>query len=111
MMGVNAKVPDWGGGLRNRLQALGLEDAYVSLQRIPSHAVHGTWVDLVLYHLESKSQGFAPDSKWRRTDARIPGASPLIVLKAYENICWFSLGTCQSLTLYMPESMIWKYDY
>ena len=89
---VNAKVPDWGGGLRNRLQALGLEDAYASLQRIPSHAVHGTWVDLVLHHLESRSQGFAPDFKWTRTDARILGSSPFAVLKALREYLVFFMG-------------------
>jgi hypothetical protein len=43
---VNRKYGDWAGGLRERLKALGKEEQYVGMQRLPSHAVHGTWVDL-----------------------------------------------------------------
>jgi len=60
---VSPKRQEWGGSLRDRLKALDLEDLYVSLQRIPSHAVHGTWVDLALHHLEEKVGGFTPEPK------------------------------------------------
>src|ERR1700726_4728960 len=43
---VNRKYGDWGGGIRERLRALNKEERYVGMQRLPSHAVHGTWVDL-----------------------------------------------------------------
>ena len=44
---IQPKASNWGGGLRNRLKALGEDALYAMQQRIPSHAVHGTWVDLV----------------------------------------------------------------
>src|ERR1035438_3960462 len=57
------KYGDWGGGLRERLKALNKEEQYVSMQRIPSHAVHGTWVDLYKNHLEHnvKADTYSPD--------------------------------------------------
>jgi hypothetical protein len=67
---VDKKYGDWGGGLRERLKAIGKEELY-STQRIGSHAVHGTWVDLVLHHLEEKTGGYIPDSSWSAVDARL----------------------------------------
>src|SRR3989304_1834501 len=58
---VPVRAGDWGGGFRERLRALGEEGAYVLLMRIPSHAVHGTWVDLLLHHVEEKGDGFVPN--------------------------------------------------
>lgn len=43
---VDPKPRDWGGNVRNRLLALGQENLYVPF-RLVSHAVHGTWVDLL----------------------------------------------------------------
>jgi hypothetical protein len=43
---VKRKHSDWGGGIKKRLIALEIEETYVSVQRVPSHAVHGTWTDL-----------------------------------------------------------------
>jgi len=68
---VDPKFRNWGGGLRERLRALGEESLYVSIQRIPSHAVHGTWVDLVLHHLQETEGGFAPDPSWSPVDPRL----------------------------------------
>jgi hypothetical protein len=79
---TSAKARDWGGDLRSRLKALGRADSYASFQRIPSHAVHGTWVDLILHHLETKNDGFVSNARWTRTDARILGSTALMVLKA-----------------------------
>ena len=41
----------WGAGMKQKLKHLSIEERYCSLQRIPSHSVHGDWVDLVTYHL------------------------------------------------------------
>jgi hypothetical protein len=79
---INPKFRDWGGGVRNRIKALNQEDAYVSLQRIPSHAIHGTWVDLLLYHLESKEGGFSPKPTWANVDARLLAPIGVYVLEA-----------------------------
>lgn len=68
---IDSKFHNWGGGLRERLKALGEESLYLSIQRIPSHAVHGTWVDLILHHLQEKEGGFAPDPGWSPVDSRL----------------------------------------
>ena len=69
---VRPKTGDWGGGLRNRLITLGMGEAYSMLQRLPSHAVHGTWVDLFQHHLTySDNSGFRPDLTWSRVDCRL----------------------------------------
>jgi hypothetical protein len=71
ILDVNKKYKDWGGGLKARLQYLELEDAYASVQRIPSHAVHGTWADLLVNHLKKAGNGkYSPDSTWREVDPR-----------------------------------------
>lgn len=52
------------------LEALDMVHVYPMLQGVPSHAVHGTWVDLVLHHLEETKSGFKPRPETRRADAR-----------------------------------------
>jgi hypothetical protein len=81
---VNRKYGDWGGGLRERLKALNKEERYVGAQRLPSHAVHGTWVDLYLHHLEHdlKTDVFSPDPKFSRVDERLLGPIAIFVLEA-----------------------------
>lgn len=56
---VNPNAGDWGGGLRERLKALGDDKLYIIL-RTGSHAVHGTWVDLVTNHLKGKTEDMFP---------------------------------------------------
>jgi hypothetical protein len=81
---VNQKYGDWGGGLRERLKALNKEERYVAVQRIPSHAVHGTWVDLYMNHLEHdrKNDVFNPHPKFSLVDARVLGPVAIFVLEA-----------------------------
>jgi hypothetical protein len=79
---VNSKQGDWGGGLRNRLEALGNPDAYVLQQRMPSHAVHGTWVDLLLHHLQVRNDGFEPNPDWFASDAQLLNAVSVHVINA-----------------------------
>ncbi|MBZ5527599.1 MAG: DUF5677 domain-containing protein [Acidobacteriia bacterium] len=81
---VNRKYGDWGGGLRERLKALNKEERYVAMQRIPSHGVHGTWVDLYMNHLErdSKNDVFIPQPKFSWVDARLLGPIAILVLEA-----------------------------
>jgi hypothetical protein len=59
-----------GGGVRNRLKALSEDDYYVT-QRLGSHAVHGTWVDLLFHNLREKDQGFTIRSEYSRVDERL----------------------------------------
>jgi len=79
---VAPKMGDWGGGLRNRLTALGQGETYVAQQRGPSHAVHGTWVDLVQRHLTAVEGGFQPDPTWTRVDSRLMLPTCVLVLAA-----------------------------
>jgi hypothetical protein len=83
---VNRKHGDWAGGLRERLKALSKEEQYVGMQRIPSHAVHGTWVDLYGNHLNHDLQAdvFSPDPNFSWVDARSLGPIAMFVLEATE---------------------------
>lgn len=83
---VNPKWSNWSGGLRQRLQALNKEDAYSAMHRGPSHAVHGTWVDLYKQHLkyDPETKMFSPLPEWSRTDARAYGPTGVVVLDAVE---------------------------
>ena len=80
---VQLKMGNWGGGLRSRLSAIGEGDAYPMLQRVPSHAIHGTWVDLVQHHLtEVDKGGFRPDPTSSRVDSRLMLPVCVLVLSA-----------------------------
>lgn len=80
---VNQKYGDWGGGLRQRLKALNKEEQYVVVQRLPSHAVHGTWVDLCMRHLEYEPNSgvFLPDNSFADVDARLLAPIATFVLQ------------------------------
>ena len=81
---VNQKYGDWGGGVKERLKALNKERQYVGMQRLPSHAVHGSWVDLYKHHLtyDPKASVFAPDTDFSLVDARLLGPVATLVLEA-----------------------------
>jgi len=55
---IGPRRGQWAGGMKERLKALGEEELYLFAERLPSHAVHGTWVDLLLHHLEPKNWRF-----------------------------------------------------
>lgn len=79
---VNPQYGEWGGGVRERLKALAKEELYVGVQRIPSHAVHGTWVDLIMNHLDydGKNGVYTPDPDFGQVDARLLGPTAVFVL-------------------------------
>jgi hypothetical protein len=81
---LNRKYGDWGGGVRERLKALNKEERYVGLQRLSSHAIHGTWVDLYMNHLDwdSKTNAFSPHAAFSWVDERILGPIAIFVLEA-----------------------------
>lgn len=56
---------------KSRLRAIELEDHYVTLQRIPSAAVHGTWLDLLHHHLLVVEGGFRVRFESSVMDVRI----------------------------------------
>lgn len=54
----------WGGSIKKRAAAVGMEDAYLYLISLPSHAVHGNWQDLITHHLGYENGEFYPDTTW-----------------------------------------------
>lgn len=68
--------------LRSQLTALDAEYFYLFIQRIGSHAIHGTWTDLALHHLDESGDGLAPSPEWARVDTRILSPICLLVLDA-----------------------------
>ena len=79
---VQPRMGDWGGGLRNRMVAIGEGELYTGQHGLPSHAVHGTWVDLVQHHLVEVDGGFRPDPTWSRVDSRLMLPTCVFVLTA-----------------------------
>ena len=70
----------------------------MGVQRIPSHAVHGTWVDLVMNHLDydAKNGVFMPHPDFGLVDARLLGPIAIFVLdatKAYLEMLAYASGT------------------
>ena len=87
---IEPKLHNWAGGLRNRLMALGEGDTYPMLQRSPSSAVHGTWIDLIQRHLKAvDGGGFRPDPSWSHVDSRLllpPGVLALHAARTYVEV-------------------------
>ena len=67
------------GSYESRLMHLGLQDLYIPLQRIGSHSIHGTWGDLVLYHLDHDGQNFHPNFEHAKTRGKLFTIPAIIV--------------------------------
>ncbi|MCL1620168.1 DUF5677 domain-containing protein [Ralstonia pseudosolanacearum] len=52
--------------LYQRADTVGLGEAYLGLFGGPSHNVHGSWQDLIEYHLHHDGEGFTPELAWHR---------------------------------------------
>lgn len=81
---VDPKHREWGGNLAQRLEALGERSAYHAMFRLPSHAVHGTWVDLLMNHLRYEEGQYALEMESQRVDQRLLLPTALLVLEAAE---------------------------
>ncbi len=68
---VSAKHQNWGGDMRQKLEKLNLGMVYSSSYRMSSHTVHGTWVDLLLSHLDYQNGMFYPNFESLQIDARV----------------------------------------
>ncbi len=84
MKDVDTKGSPWGGTLRNKLKAMDMEDGYVAVQMIPSHHVHGDWVDLVKFHLNERDGLFEPNRDWTKTDGELLSGGATMALWAAE---------------------------
>jgi hypothetical protein len=45
-------------------KAVDMEEGYLSIFGLPSHAVHGNWQDLITHHLEYGEGSFTPTTAW-----------------------------------------------
>lgn len=60
------EIRNWGNkNIYERAKDVNLEDAYLAAFGGGSHSVHGNWMDLIEYHLESDEEGFSPQLEWR----------------------------------------------
>jgi hypothetical protein len=50
--------------LFQRADRVGLGDSYLGFFGGPSHHVHGSWFDLIEYHLNHDGEGFTPELEW-----------------------------------------------
>jgi hypothetical protein len=66
---IPAKMsPDWGGNFRERLRKLDMEHTYEGIFGSSSGYTHGSWHDLVMYHLQEREPGrFAVELDWSPT--------------------------------------------
>jgi len=83
---VDRRHRDWGENLRERLKSLGKESFYATAYRMPSHAVHGNWPDLLTAHLtyNEGTKVFQPETKWTRIGSRLLAPIAILVLDAID---------------------------
>jgi Family of unknown function (DUF5677) len=79
---VDRKLKEWGGGVRQRYEVVGQWERHVTEYRIGSHAVHGTWVDLLLHHIRSVDGGFVTNFDWHGSDGRLLSGVACLALEA-----------------------------
>ena len=70
------------GSYKDRLTHLGLQQLYLPLQQIGSQSIHGTWGDLVLYHLDHDGQKFHPNFDHAQTRGKLFTLPATIVSKS-----------------------------
>lgn len=67
------------------LISLGMGDFYLFGQGIPSHSIHGDWVELLLHNLEESGSGFAPKPEHLNPDARLICPINIFILDAIKS--------------------------
>ena len=72
----------WGGSFRDKLSVLNMEEAYAALQMVPSHAVHGDWVEILKEHLVPSGNRFEACIEWRKTDGEMLGTVANFAIEA-----------------------------
>lgn len=79
----SSRPKNWGDkNLFQRAQAIGFDDAYLGVISGPSHNIHGNWMDLLEYHLESHDEHFVPKPEWSRPRPQILLAVSRLTLDA-----------------------------
>lgn len=74
----------WSGTLFDRASAIGMKDAYLGIFGLPSHVVHGSWQDLLMYHIDDDGEGFSPRGGWAAPQPEIVLATALLSCDACE---------------------------
>lgn len=64
------------------LKSIGMESNYNMFQEVPSHSIHGSWVDLALHNLKKDKIGFMPNPDPVHTDPRLLCPINMIILTA-----------------------------
>jgi hypothetical protein len=67
------------------LISLEMENLYSFAQSIPSHSIHGNWVDLLLHNLEESGSGFRPKPESLIPDARLICPINIVILDAIKS--------------------------
>jgi len=78
---VVGRKNQWRQGLDQRARKVGLDDPYLGLFSLPSHAVHGNWEHLLRYNLEQKDGGFLPDTSWHPAGPQVFGGPMILCLE------------------------------
>ena len=79
---IDPKAGNWGGSYRDKLRALGREDAYPILQSTLSQSVHGSWSDLIRNYLDKNEGEYSPKPDHARTDGKMFGPIALAATDA-----------------------------
>ena len=79
---IEPNAGSWGGSYRDRLEAIGLGDAYPIFQGMTSQAVHGSWSDLIRNYLQKNENGYQPNSEHTQTDGKLLGPMALFATNA-----------------------------
>jgi len=78
---VPVKHQEWGVNMREKIKEIGWDGMYVPY-RIGSHAVHGSWVDVLMRHLVYSDEGFSVEWSFGFTDSRLLNSSARLNLEA-----------------------------
>lgn len=89
------KHKNWstGGGFRERLADVWHDNAYVGLFRVASHAVHGTWGDLILNYLSPRGDGYVLNDDFKSADARTTLPMCMIAVEACHDYLTAFIGS------------------
>ena len=82
---IPVKHQDWGGNMRAKMSESGWDGLYTAY-RGASHSVHGTWVDMLMSHLEWSEEGFAVEPAFDVSDTRMLSPTARINLEAEDGL-------------------------
>jgi hypothetical protein len=78
---IPVRHQDWGVNMRDKIRAIGWDGMYVPY-RLGSHAVHGSWADVLMRRLVYSEEGFGGEWSLGFTDSRLLNALARLNLEA-----------------------------